>query len=156
MRFTDQSHINRVRDALWQHSGSRASVMVGSGFSRNSVPIGPQVGTLPTWREVTNQLQNELYPHEDNVGNPDQLRIAQEYEAAFGRGALHHKLRQIVRMKNTVLERHISVCCSCPGRMSTLPIGTPYLNALAAMWQDVVTASSTAWTKSPWANDHAL
>ena len=97
MSFPDQTHINRVRDALWQRPGSRASVMVGSGFSRNSVPIGPQVGILPTWAEVTNQLQNELYPHEDNDGSPDQLRIAQEYEAAFGRGALHHKLRQLVR-----------------------------------------------------------
>lgn len=97
MRFTDQSHINRVRDSLWQRSGPGASVMVGSGFSRNSVPHSPQVGTLPTWEEVTNQLHNGLYPHEDNDGIPDQLRIAQEYEAAFGRDALHDKLRRLVR-----------------------------------------------------------
>ena len=97
MRFTDQSHINRVRDALWQRSGSGASVMVGSGFSRNSVPISPQVEPLPTWDEVTNQLHDDLYPHEGNDDNPDQLRTAQEYEAAFGKGKLHEKLRELVR-----------------------------------------------------------
>ena len=97
MNFPDQSHINRVRDALWQRSSNGASVMVGSGFSRNSVPTGPQVAVLPTWDEVTNQLQHELYPQETHAGRPNQLRTAQEYEAAFGRGALHEALRRLVR-----------------------------------------------------------
>ena len=39
MKFTDQSHINRVRDALYRRSGNGASVMVGSGFSRNANPV---------------------------------------------------------------------------------------------------------------------
>ena len=97
MNFPDQSHINRVRDALWQRSSNGASVMVGSGFSRNSVTIGPQVAPLPTWEDVTNQLHHDLYPQENDTGCPNQLRTAQEYEAAFGRGALHEALRRLVR-----------------------------------------------------------
>ena len=71
--------------------------MVGSGFSRNAVPIGSQVAVLPTWAEVTSQLHSELYPHGGNTSRPDQLRTAQEYKAAFGRVALHDALRQLVR-----------------------------------------------------------
>ena len=37
MEFSDQSHINRVRDALWRRFGNGATVMVGSGFSRNAL-----------------------------------------------------------------------------------------------------------------------
>lgn len=40
MFFPDQSHINQVRDALGKRS-SRATVMVGAGFSRNASGIIP-------------------------------------------------------------------------------------------------------------------
>ena len=122
MNFPDQNHINRVRDALWQRSSNRASVMVGSGFSRNSVPIGPQVTALPTWEEVTNQLHQELYPQENDTGYPNQLRTAQEYEAGFGRGALHQALRRLVRH-----EEHR------PGRMHQRLLQLP--------WQDIFTTN---------------
>ena len=122
MTFPDQSHINRVRDALWQRSGNGASVMVGSGFSRNSVPSGPQVVPLPTWEEVTRRLHAELYPQEDTASYPDQLRTAQEYEAAFGRGALHDALRRLVRHE----EHH-------PGE--------PHKRLLQLPWVDIYTTN---------------
>ena len=122
MTFPDQSHINRVRDALWRRSSNGASVMVGSGFSRNSVPIGPQVATLPTWEEVISRLQSELYPHEGIASYPNQLRIAQEYEAAFGRGALHDALRRLVRHE----EHHP---------------GTPHERLLQLPWMDIYTTN---------------
>ena len=95
MTFPDQSHINRVRDALWQRPDG-ASVMVGSGFSRNAVPVRPNVGSLPTWDQVTSMLHEELYPQEKSGGHGDALRTAQEYEAAFGRTELHDALRKLV------------------------------------------------------------
>ena len=122
MTFPDQSHINRVRDALWQRSSNGASVMVGSGFSRNSVPGGPHVATLPTWEEVTTQLHKELYPQEETDSRPDQLRTAQEYEAAFGRGALHDTLRRLVRHE----EHH-------PGE--------PHRRLLQLPWADIYTTN---------------
>ena len=119
MTFPDQSHINRVRDALWLRPDG-ASVMVGSGFSQNALPLRPNIGGLPTWDQVASKLHEELYPHEKS-GNDhvslrcvdcsklldqerygkgkayhDPLRTAQEYEAAFGRTALHNALRNLV------------------------------------------------------------
>lgn len=122
MSFPDQSHINRVRDALWQRSGNGASVMVGSGFSRNAVPVGHLGPAMPIWEEVTRQLHSELYPQGDRSDHPDQLRTAQEYEAAFGRGALHDALRRVVRD-----EEHNP--------------GAPHQRLLQLPWQDIFTTN---------------
>ena len=122
MTFPDQSHINRVRDALWQRYSNGASVMVGSGFSRNSVPSVPQAITLPTWEEVTSRLHSELYPQESDTRYFNQLRTAQEYEAAFGRGALHDALRRLVRHE----EHHP---------------GSTHQRLLQLPWQDIYTTN---------------
>ena len=47
MSLPDQSHINRVRDALWDASGSNASVMVGSGLTKGAARVEPRCGRTP-------------------------------------------------------------------------------------------------------------
>ena len=101
MSFPDQSHINRVRDALWQRSGGGASVMIGSGFSRNALKARPDANDPPTWREVAKAVYDKLYPQGGNgdlrTVTSDFLRLAQEYEAAFGPGDLHRFLKELIR-----------------------------------------------------------
>ena len=107
MSFPDQSHIDRVRDALWQRTGGGASVMIGAGFSRCARKAWPGASDPPTWAEVTRRISDKLYPREDvdnsspgarNVSSPgDSLRLAQEYGAAFGRSELHDFLRRLIR-----------------------------------------------------------
>ena len=106
MLFRDQCHIDQVRDALWKRNGG-ASVMIGSGFSRNARKIRPDVEDLPTWRELGRAIHSRLYQQRDGgdraehiVQSPDTdnvLRLAQEYEAAFGRPDLNRLLRQLIR-----------------------------------------------------------
>ena len=103
MTFPDQSHINRVRDALYQRSGNGASVMVGSGFSRNAERIILNLNEMPTWRVLSDLLNDALYPQDDpsqhgNTPMPalDNMTVAQEYEIAFGRTNLHDVLRRLV------------------------------------------------------------
>lgn len=103
MRFRDQCHIDQVRDALWKRNGG-ASVMIGSGFSRNARKIRPDAKDLPTWSKVGQAIHNKLYQHDDNgddilqaPGTDNTLRLAQEYEAAFGRPDLNRFLRQLIR-----------------------------------------------------------
>ena len=103
MTFPDQSHINMVRDALHQRSGNGASVMVGSGFGKNAQRFIRNAKEMPVWQDLVDHLYNVLYPkgsttrsetsHRPAAGN---VRIAQEYEAAFGRSALHDTLRRLV------------------------------------------------------------
>ena len=107
MSFPDQSHIDRVRDALWRRTGGGASVMIGAGFSRCARKARPGASDPPTWAEVTRRISDKLYPREDvddsspgarNVSSPgDSLKLAQEYESAFGRSDLHDFLRRLIR-----------------------------------------------------------
>ena len=98
--FQDQSHINQVCDALWERPNGRASIMVGSGFSRNAEKVQPNAGDPPTWRELAREMAWRLYPEDMNADIApihDVLKLAQEYETGFGRSDLHRFLQQSVR-----------------------------------------------------------
>ena len=103
MIFPDQSHVNRVRDALHQRSGNGASVMVGSGFSKNAERTNLNAKEMPAWKDLVDHFHDSLYPHGSMAHRgrkqrpaTDNVRVAQEYEAAFGRSALHDSLRRLV------------------------------------------------------------
>ena len=100
MNFPDQSSLNMVRDALWRRSAAGASVMVGSGFSRNAIPTRLNPTPLPMWADIGRELNTVL--NRSGVGDKASPtsdgvpRIAQEYEAVFGRTALNLALQRLV------------------------------------------------------------
>ena len=81
--------------------------MVGSGFSKCAQKARPDASDPPSWRELATQMFERLYPKDTEgsllsestekevIENP--LRMAQEYEAAFGRTDLRRFLRQSIR-----------------------------------------------------------
>lgn len=107
MLVPDQSHIDRICEALWRPSGSGASLMVGSGFSRSALKTRPDAKDLPIWSDVAREVADTLYPQSDGPSGQNGsaepqateglLRLAQEYETAFGRSDLHSLLRRLVR-----------------------------------------------------------
>ena len=106
MTMPDQSHINQVRDALWRWPIGGASVMVGSGFSKNAEKTAFDADGMPSWREITRLVCNELYPADeprrrgvlaDAATTSGFLKLAQEYKSAFGRNALHQFIRNSIR-----------------------------------------------------------
>jgi hypothetical protein len=106
MIIPDQSHMNRIREALWQFPEGCATVMVGAGFSRNARKAGPHAREFTLWQDIAMLLCAKLYPPGDGdrlkraiaeaSGMSGFLRLAQEYEAAFGRGALHSLIQELV------------------------------------------------------------
>ena len=105
--FQDQSHIDQVRDALWASYGSGASVMVGSGFSKNSLNVRPDADGPPMLQAVAREMHKRLYPRADAEGaqakDSESIvaeripSLAQEFKTAFGRGNLHQLLQQLIR-----------------------------------------------------------
>ena len=135
MSVPDQSHINRVRDALWQRSGDGASVMIGSGFSRNALKARPDANDPPTWRDVAKAVYAKLYP-QDGDGDPGTatsnfLRLAQEYEAAFGRGDLHRFLRELIRDDDFL-----------PGDIHTRLLSLPWRDVFTTNWDTLLERTS--------------
>ena len=134
MSFPDQSHINRVRDALWQRSGGGASVMIGSGFSRNALP---DADDPPIWREVARAVYDKLYPQggDDDQGTAksDFLRLAQEYEAAFGRSDLHRFLRELIRDDDFL-----------PGDIHIRLLSLPWRDVFTTNWDTLLERTRTS------------
>ena len=107
MSIPDQSHIDRIRDALWSRSGGGASVMVGSGFSRCAIKVKPTATDLPLLDDLEREMTQRLYPSPHHTGSSHQmttklgrldiLSLSQEYSTAFGRTELHNFLQQQIR-----------------------------------------------------------
>lgn len=109
MSFPDQSHIERVRDALWGSAGGNASVMVGSGLTRGAARLRLGAAEPPLLGDLAVTLSSKLYPQVAIDGGVPASgpgiashaipieRLAQEYESGFGRTDLHELLRSQVR-----------------------------------------------------------
>ena len=105
MSLPDQKYMSHIREALWSRA-ERASVMIGSGFSKNAQPARPDAGELPLWHELAEAMFDKLYPPTLSGGqhsapassDPNSaLRLAQEYKETFGRSSLHLFLQQQIR-----------------------------------------------------------
>ena len=100
MNFPDLPHLRQLQNDLWRWPKSRAAVMVGAGLSLNSDPLPGIHSKFPTWRQLVWAMFQELHPAEpgetpeqarardEKFKSANALRIASEYEAAFGRRKL--------------------------------------------------------------------
>jgi len=128
----DQIRINRVRDALWGGANG-ASVMVGSGFSRNAefkLPGGPG---LPDWDGLARAMYRELHPMAargdttDSPGSADPLAIAQDYHDEFGRAELQRFLQDQIR--NDEIE---------PGEFHRRLLALPWSDVFTTNWDTLL------------------
>jgi hypothetical protein len=109
MTFPDQMHIERIRQALWRgREFGQAAVLIGAGFSRNAENAHLSARPFPLWADIATSLVDRLYPSSDSdtldrqaslnqaQSTSGALRIAQEFEAAFGRDALDRFLLEAI------------------------------------------------------------
>lgn len=142
MTTPDQVHIDQVRNALWCRPTSRASVMVGAGFSQNGQKKRPAAGNLPTWREITRQICKRLYLEHDGTrlrealeeasATSGFLRLAQEYKAVFGRTALNDLIKTLVRDGDYR-----------PGDMHIRLLRLPWRDILSTNWDTLLETART-------------
>ena len=81
--------------------------MIGSGFSRNAQKTRYDARDIPLWNDIANEIFDQLYPESTGsdyngarVATPsvdNVLRLAQEYETAFGRSDLYSLLELLIR-----------------------------------------------------------
>jgi len=111
MSFPDQTHFEKLRNDLWVgREFGQAAVMIGAGFSRNADKTLPSAPDFPLWAEVADLMYRELYPPASEPPPPDYhtaklkatsgigaVRLASEYEAAFGVTRLDALLLSVIR-----------------------------------------------------------
>src|SRR5271165_5494914 len=105
MNFPDLPHLRQLQKDLWRWPKSRAAVMVGAGMSLNAEALPGVTTHFPTWRQLVRAMFDELHPslggetpeaaqaREERFASSNALRIASEYEAAFGRQKLELLIR---------------------------------------------------------------
>ena len=136
MSFPDQSYINYIREALWKRH-PKASVMVGAGFSRNAKKQLSDARGMPTWvdmaKAMSQKLQTSLDKKDSNFSAmaPSEtsgfLRLAQEYEAAFGRSELHKFIVQ--QIKDDIFK---------PGEMHSRLLRLPWRDVFTTNWDTLL------------------
>ena len=127
----DQSHLNKVRDALWSRPFAGASVMVGSGFSRNADKPRSEVNDLPLWGDIAAAIVTTLYPDIEPPPIDDPLRLAQQYKSTFGRSDLHRLLGQLVRDRNFL-----------PGKTHSRLLKLPWRDVFTTNWDTLLERAS--------------
>ena len=96
--------LDDIRRKLHDRRGSKAAVMVGAGFSLNAKPTKGASQGFPLWSELSAKLVRRLYPDSNEARRVLQeagaisssLRLAQEFEVAFGRTALIELVRNAI------------------------------------------------------------
>lgn len=137
--FPDQPYLERIREALWRRGlHGNAAVMVGSGFSLNAKPRTTSSGSFPTWPALAAKVVERLFPsHGGSIHRTkalDQanatsgfLRLAQEYEAAFGREALERLISEVVP------DRQFE-----PGDLHDLLLELPWADVFTTNWDTLL------------------
>ena len=147
--FSDQSHIDQVRDALWRNYGNGASVMVGSGFSRSALKARPGIGDPPLLPDLAIEIHRRLYPESSGVDRQSKLSeitaadrvlgLAQEYETAFGPANLHQLLQQLIRDDDLM-----------PGESHSRLLQLPWRDVFTTNWDTLLERSRHQVTNRPY------
>ena len=127
----DQSHLNKVRDALWSRPFAGASVMIGSGFSRNAIKPRSELDDIPLWSDIAAQIVGNLYPDIEPPPIDDPLRLAQQYMSTFGRSDLHRLLGQLVRDRSFI-----------PGETHSRLLRLPWRDVFTTNWDTLLERAS--------------
>lgn len=88
-----QSSLTQIAERLWT---GHASIMVGAGFSKNAINTVNPSKLPPDWAQLGDLLYEKLYSKKPNSGVKylSVLKLAEEFEAVFGRSTLEHFVRE--------------------------------------------------------------
>ena len=111
--------------------------MFGAGFSRNAEKARPDAHDPPAWRDLVEAMCDKLYPqgHDKRrqsgtaatLESSSPVRLAQEYETAFGRDDLHRFIMQLVRDEDFR-----------PGNMHSRLLRLPWRDVFTTNWDTLL------------------
>lgn|GEM_PF-1934626 len=143
--FPDEPHVRRIAAALWSREPTgTAALLVGAGFSRNAIPKRPSSGVMPGWNDIYATMVEQLYPGSstsDITGRKGPrewllqqagatsayLRVAEEFEAQFGRDALDKLILQYVPDQQFK-----------PGNLHRMLVELPWADIMTTNWDTLI------------------
>ncbi|MBB5985326.1 SIR2 family NAD-dependent protein deacylase [Sphingobium lignivorans] len=149
--FTDEPHIERIAAALWgREPVGSAALLVGAGFSKNAHSVRGAATRMPDWRDIYETMVDQLYPASSDLeggrrsphvlgGDPRAdhlrqagavsayLRVAEEFEAQFGRDAL-----------DKLILRHLPDRQFKPGPLHHMLVALPWADVMTTNWDTLL------------------
>lgn len=127
-QLDDYTKLKKLASALWQQDNSYhgAAIMIGAGFSRSAATTGDINKKLPLWFDFSELLTKEL-----NSSSSDPLRLAEEYNAYFGKQALHD-----------LIKREINDSAWMPGKLHKSLLELPWSEVLTTNWDTLLERAS--------------
>ncbi len=124
----DYNTLKKLASILWKKDNSYqgAAVMVGAGFSRSAAFSGDINAKMPLWNDFSGYLSDEL-----NSKVNDPLRLAEEYNAYFGKQAL-----------NDLIKKKINDISWRPGELHSSLLKLPWSEVLTTNWDTLLERAS--------------
>jgi hypothetical protein len=136
-----------------------AALLVGAGFSRNAKPVRLSAGHMPGWNDIYLTMIDQLYPAPEPApgitgGHPGPaprptaqrdwlrgqigatsayLRVAEEFEAQFGRDAL-----------DKLILRHVPDRQFVPGNLHHMLVQLPWADIMTTNWDTLLERAADA------------
>ena len=95
--------LNEIRRQLWL---GHASLMIGSGFSKNAIRVSPTTPCPPDWGQLAMAMVSKLYPsyneneRKEILIRKNVLQLAEEFDATFKRTGLHEFIKNLIQDEN--------------------------------------------------------
>lgn len=130
----DYPALKKLASALWQQDNAYhgAAVIVGAGFSRSGALTGDSNRKLPLWNDFAKILSKEL-----DSRSIDPLCLAEEYNAYFGKQALHD-----------LIKKEVNDSARTPGELHYSLMELPWSEILTTNW-DTLLERTSAEVHSP-------
>ncbi|MBD0986512.1 SIR2 family protein [Klebsiella michiganensis] len=124
----DYPALKKLASALWQQDNAYhgAAIIVGAGFSRSCASTGDNSRKLPLWNDFAKILSKELAS-----GSNDPLRLAEEYNAYFGKRALHD-----------LIKKEVNDSAWTPGELHYSLMELPWSEILTTNWDSLLERTS--------------
>ena len=109
--------LSEIQRQLWS---GHASVMIGSGFSRNADRASSTIPYPPDWNALARKFVDRLYPNSTDeeknavLGRKGVLQLAQEFEAEFQRTALNRYVKELICDENLIPNKLFSRLLELP------------------------------------------
>ena len=123
--------------------------MIGSGFSRNARKTRFDARDMPLWADIAEELFKQLYPESTSDGSSgtsvvapsvdNVLRLAQEYETAFGRSDLYRLLDQLIRYTEFT-----------PGKAHVRLLKLPWRDVFTTNWDTLLEGATSEALELPY------
>lgn len=129
IEITDYPAIKKLAEALWKQDATYhgAAIMVGSGFSRSAAISSDTTQKLPLWSDLSRQLAKAL----EASPNSDPLRLAEEYQAYFGKQAIRDLAKSSINDAGWL-----------PGHLHKSLLELPWTDVLTTNWDTLLERAS--------------